>query len=157
MWQDVRGLPQSLPAHARPILHIRPQRSSTWSENHHYNLVCVRLQHLLVYGIWHPHGDEYYDGCLVIHDATQSGGLVWTFWRKVMPSPSSLQGADSSKTLTNIYKTTQCCSKEQHSIIWYIYRVLILSRTVGLCTAALWHRKPSCIDIPQLLLCCSRT
>lgn len=99
--------------------------------------MCVCFEHLLVYGIWHPHGDEYYDGCLVIHDATKSGGLVWTFWRNVLPPPSSLEGADLSKhwqTSTKLHSV----AAQNNTILYDKYTECPFYH--GLCTAALWHK-----------------
>jgi hypothetical protein len=78
---------------------------------------------------------------------------------QIRPQPSStcnetchcsLEGADSSKKLTSIYKSTQCYSPE-HCLTWWtecpFYHVL--------CRTALWQRKPPCAE-PSHNSCCAQ-
>ena len=50
-------------------------------------------------------------------------------------------------------KLRQCCNPEQHSLIWYVYRVPLLSCPVH---SSFKTQKTGMylLDIPQLLLCC---
>lgn len=55
--------------------------------------------------------------------------------------------------MTNIYKTRQCCSPEQHSLIWYVYRVPLLSCPVH---SSFTTQKTGMylLHTPRPLLCC---